>query len=113
MGYVSSRGCGASLVIPSDGSVLVFGAIALIVIGVGMGGYKNAAQQAMSRFRRWPADDPRRINRLLFSYTFIPLSAIFHILSFPLTAEKMNYPADRDFISALYSGHLAPCVSSA
>src|SRR4029078_82614 len=73
---------------------LVFGAIALIVIGVGMGGYRNAAQQMLSIPALAPLMTRERLSPLyFFSYTFIPLSAIAfpHILIFTLTAEKMNH----------------------
>ena len=72
---------------------LLFGAIALIVIGAGMGGFRNAAQ-AMQASPAFSALFTReRISPLyFFSYTFIPLSAIAfpHILIFCLTARKMN-----------------------
>jgi SSS family solute:Na+ symporter len=72
---------------------LLFGAFALIVIGVGMGGFRNAAQtmQATPAFSALLTRE--RISPLyFFSYTFIPLSAIAfpHILIFCLTARKMN-----------------------
>jgi solute:Na+ symporter, SSS family len=72
---------------------LVFGAVALIVIGTGMGGFRNAAQalQASPAFASLLTRE--RISPLyFFSYTFIPLSAIAfpHILIFCLTARKMN-----------------------
>ena len=73
---------------------LVFGAIALIVIGVGMGGYKSAAQQMLSSPALAPLMTRERISPYyFFSYTFIPLSAIAfpHILIFTLTAEKMAH----------------------
>ena len=61
---------------------------------VGMGGYKNAAQQMLSIPALAPLMTRERISPLyFFSYTFIPLSAIAfpHILIFTLTAEKMNH----------------------
>jgi SSS family solute:Na+ symporter len=72
---------------------LLFGAVALIVIGAGMGGFRNAAQamQASPAFSSLLTRE--RISPLyFFSYTFIPLSAIAfpHILIFCLTARKMN-----------------------
>jgi SSS family solute:Na+ symporter len=72
---------------------LLFGAVALIVIGAGMGGFRNAAQamQAAPAFSSLLTRE--RISPLyFFSYTFIPLSAIAfpHILIFCLTARKMN-----------------------
>ncbi|MBC8030547.1 MAG: sodium:solute symporter family protein [Pyrinomonadaceae bacterium] len=72
---------------------LLFGAVALIVIGVGMGGFRNAAQSMLAAPALAPLMTRERISPLyFFSYTFIPLSAIAfpHILIFCLTARKMN-----------------------
>lgn len=72
---------------------LLFGAVALIVIGVGMGGFRNAAQSMLAAPALAPLLTRERISPLyFFSYTFIPLSAIAfpHILIFCLTARKMN-----------------------
>jgi len=71
---------------------LCFGAIALIVIGVGMGGFRSAAQ-ALQASPLSPLLTRERISPYyFFSYTFIPLSAIAfpHILIFCLTARKMS-----------------------
>jgi len=72
---------------------LLFGAVALIVIGAGMGGFKTSVQamQASPAFSALLTRE--RISPLyFFSYTFIPLSAIAfpHILIFCLTARKMG-----------------------
>ncbi len=72
---------------------LLFGAIALIVIGVGMGGFRSAVQAMQSSPALAPLLTRERISPLyFFSYTFIPLSAIAfpHILIFCLTARKMS-----------------------
>jgi len=72
---------------------LLFGAIAIVVIGVGMGGF-GTATKAMLASPLAPLLTRERISPLyFFSYTFIPLSAIAfpHILIFCLTAEKMNH----------------------
>lgn len=72
---------------------LLFGAIALIVIGAGMGGFRSAAQAIQSSPALAPLFTRERISPLyFFSYTFIPLSAIAfpHILIFCLTARKMS-----------------------
>jgi SSS family solute:Na+ symporter len=72
---------------------LVFGAVALTVIGAGMGGFRNAAQAMAASPVLAPLFTRERISPLyFFSYTFIPLSAIAfpHILIFCLTARKMN-----------------------
>jgi solute:Na+ symporter, SSS family len=71
---------------------LCFGAIALIVIGVGIGGFRSAAQ-AMQASPLAPLLTRERISPYyFFSYTFIPLSAIAfpHILIFCLTARKIT-----------------------
>lgn len=72
---------------------LLFGAIALIVIGAGMGGFKSATQDMLASPAFSALLTRERISPLyFFSYTFIPLSAIAfpHILIFCLTARKMN-----------------------
>ncbi|HYG80609.1 MAG TPA: sodium:solute symporter family protein [Pyrinomonadaceae bacterium] len=72
---------------------LVFGAIAVVVIGYGMGGFRAAAEQLQASPATAPLLTRERISPLYFlSYTFIPLSAIAfpHILIFCLTARKMG-----------------------
>jgi SSS family solute:Na+ symporter len=70
---------------------LAFGAIALVVIGVGMGGFSSAAQALDTPATKWLLTRERISPYYFFSYTFIPLSAIAfpHILIFCLTARKM------------------------
>ncbi|HEX8000910.1 MAG TPA: sodium:solute symporter family protein [Pyrinomonadaceae bacterium] len=71
---------------------LLFGAIAIVVIGYGMGGFQSAVQQLQASPATAPLLTRERISPLyFFSYTFIPLSAIAfpHILIFCLTAKKM------------------------
>ncbi len=71
---------------------LCFGAIAIVVIGYGMGGFQAAAEQLQASPATAPLLTRERISPLyFFSYTFIPLSAIAfpHILIFCLTARKM------------------------
>jgi SSS family solute:Na+ symporter len=71
---------------------LLFGAIAIVVIGYGMGGFQAAVQQLQASPATAPLLTRERISPLyFFSYTFIPLSAIAfpHILIFCLTAKKM------------------------
>ena len=70
---------------------LCFGAIALVVIGVGMGGFPSAAQALHTPATSWLLTRERISPYYFFSYTFIPLSAIAfpHILIFCLTARKM------------------------
>jgi len=71
---------------------LCFGAVALIVIGVGMGGFRSAAQAIQASPMASLLTRERISPYYFFSYTFIPLSAIAfpHILIFCLTARKMN-----------------------
>jgi solute:Na+ symporter, SSS family len=70
---------------------LCFGALALIVIGVGMGGFSSAAQALQNSPMASLLTRERISPYYFFSYTFIPLSAIAfpHILIFCLTARKM------------------------
>jgi SSS family solute:Na+ symporter len=72
---------------------LCFGAIAVGVIGAGMGGFSNAAQALQSSPATSALLTRERISPYyFFSYTFIPLSAIAfpHIAIFCLTARKMT-----------------------
>jgi SSS family solute:Na+ symporter len=71
---------------------LCFGAIALIVIGVGMGGFRSAAQAMQASPLASLLSRERISPYYFFSYTFIPLSAIAfpHILIFCLTARKIT-----------------------
>jgi solute:Na+ symporter, SSS family len=71
---------------------LCFGAVALIVIGVGMGGFNTAAQALQASPLSSLLTRERISPYYFFSYTFIPLSAIAfpHILIFCLTARKMS-----------------------
>lgn len=71
---------------------LLFGAIAVGVIGAGMGGFRNAMEQLASSPATSALLTRERISPYyFFSYTFIPLSAIAfpHILIFCLTARRM------------------------
>jgi len=71
---------------------LCFGAVALIVIGYGIGGFNSAAQGILNSPLKYLLTRERISPYYFFSYTFIPLSAIAfpHILIFCLTAKKMN-----------------------
>jgi solute:Na+ symporter, SSS family len=73
---------------------LVFGAIALTVIGVGMGGFSGAIQELQSSSSTAALLTRERVSPLFFfSYTFIPLSSINfpHMIIFCLTAQKMAH----------------------
>jgi SSS family solute:Na+ symporter len=93
---------------------LCFGAVALIVIGVGMGGFRSAAQALQSSPAFAPLLTRERISPLyFFSYTFIPLSAIAfpHILIFCLTARKMSqFKKTVIFYPVCILAIWAPCV---
>jgi SSS family solute:Na+ symporter len=72
---------------------LCFGAIALVVIGTGMGGFRQSAEAMLASPATAPLLTRERISPLFyFSYTFIPLSSIAfpHIAIFCLTARKMS-----------------------
>ncbi|MEK6300785.1 MAG: sodium:solute symporter family protein [Acidobacteriota bacterium] len=72
---------------------LCFGAIALVVIGVGMGGFRESAEALLTSPATSPLLTRERVSPLFFfSYTFIPLSSIAfpHITIFCLTARKMS-----------------------
>jgi SSS family solute:Na+ symporter len=71
---------------------LSFGAIALVVIGRGMGGFPAAIQSLLASPETAPLVTRERVSPLFFlSYTFIPLSTIAfpHITIFCLTARRM------------------------
>ena len=72
---------------------LSFGAIALIVIGRGMGGFSAAMDSLLASPATAPLLTRERISPAFFlSYTFIPLSTIAfpHIAIFCLTARRMS-----------------------
>jgi len=72
---------------------LCFGAIALVVIGIGMGGFQQSAEALLASPGTAPLLTRERVSPLFFfSYTFIPLSSIAfpHITIFCLTARKMS-----------------------
>ncbi|HEX5706994.1 MAG TPA: hypothetical protein VFX96_06845, partial [Pyrinomonadaceae bacterium] len=94
MGYVFFGGMRGTAWVNTFQTILflVFGAIALTVIGAGMGGFSSA----VTAMEQSPAFKPlltrERIDPFyFFSYTFIPLSAIAfpHIAIFCLTARRM------------------------
>ena len=94
MGYVFFGGMRGTAWVNTFQTILflLFGAVAIIVIGAGMGGFRNAAQQMLASPIFAPLLTRERVSPLyFFSYTFIPLSAIAfpHILIFCLTARKM------------------------
>ena len=94
MGYVFFGGMRGTAWVNTFQTVLFlcFGAAALIVIGVGMGGFTTAAQAMQKSPLAYLLTRERISPYYFFSYTFIPLSAIAfpHILIFCLTAQKMS-----------------------
>jgi solute:Na+ symporter, SSS family len=95
MGYVFFGGMRGTAWVNTFQTVLflLFGIIAIFVIGAGMGGFRNAVNQMLASPALAPLLTRERISPLyFFSYTFIPLSAIAfpHILIFCLTARKMS-----------------------
>jgi solute:Na+ symporter, SSS family len=72
---------------------LCFGAIAFLVIGAGMGGFKETTEALIAAPGTAPLMTRERVSPLFFfSYTFIPLSSINfpHMTMFCLTARKMG-----------------------
>jgi SSS family solute:Na+ symporter len=72
---------------------LSFGAIAILIIGAGMGGFSGAVERILADPSTAPLLTRERISpEYFFSYTFIPLSAIAfpHIGIFCLTAKRMS-----------------------
>jgi SSS family solute:Na+ symporter len=72
---------------------LCFGALAVAVIGAGMGGFRSAAEALLGApASSWLLTRERVSPLYFFSYTFIPLSAIAfpHIAIFCLTARHMR-----------------------
>jgi SSS family solute:Na+ symporter len=77
---------------------LVFGAIAMVVIGSGMGGFRNIVADMLASPATSPLLTRERVPTLFFlSYMFIPLSSIAfpHITIFCLTARKMTHFNER------------------
>jgi solute:Na+ symporter, SSS family len=70
---------------------LVFGTVAVLVIGYGMGGFRASAEALLASPSSFLLTRERVSPYYFFSYTFIPLSAIAfpHITIFCLTARKM------------------------
>jgi len=73
---------------------LLFGTIAAVVIGNGMGGFREAMEALIASPATSPLLTRERVSPLyFFSYTFIPLSSIAfpHICIFCLTARNVTY----------------------
>jgi SSS family solute:Na+ symporter len=73
---------------------LMFGTIAIVVVGNGMGGFQAAMEAMLASPAAAPLLTRERISPLYFlSYTFIPLSSIAfpHIAIFCLTARRLGH----------------------
>ncbi len=73
---------------------LLFGTIAVFVIGGGMGGFREAMEALLASPATSPLLTRERVSPMyFFSYTFIPLSSIAfpHICIFCLTARSVTY----------------------
>jgi hypothetical protein len=73
---------------------LLFGTIAAVVIGNGMGGFREAMETLIASPATSPLLTRERVSPwYFFSYTFIPLSSIAfpHICIFCLTARNVTY----------------------
>jgi solute:Na+ symporter, SSS family len=73
---------------------LLFGTIAVFVIGAGMGGFREAMESLLASPATSPLLTRERVSPLyFFSYMFIPLSSIAfpHICIFCLTARNVTY----------------------
>ncbi len=95
MGYVFFGGMRGTAWVNTLQTILFlsFGAIALTVIGRGMGGFSQAAEELLRSPATAPLLTRERISQLFFlSYTFIPLSTIAfpHIGIFCLTAKRLQ-----------------------
>jgi len=94
MGYVFFGGMRGTAFVNTFQTVLFlsFGAVALIVIGRGMGGFPAAIEALLASPSTSPLLSRERVSPwYFFSYTFIPLSTIAfpHIAIFCLTARRM------------------------
>jgi solute:Na+ symporter, SSS family len=96
MGYVLFGGMRGTAWVNTFQTILFlsFGAIAVITIGHGMGGFGQAVESMLASPSTVPLLTRERVSPLyFFSYTFIPLSSIAfpHIGIFCLTARRLAY----------------------
>jgi SSS family solute:Na+ symporter len=96
MGYVFFGGMRGTAWVNAFQTVLflMFGAIAVAVIGAGMGGFRAAMEALLTEPSTAHLLTRERVSPLyFFSYTFIPLSSIAfpHILIFCLTAKRLGH----------------------
>jgi solute:Na+ symporter, SSS family len=95
MGYVFFGGMRGTALVNTFQTILflVFGAVAVAVIGAGMGGFRQASEAMLASPAFKPLLTRERVSPLyFFSYTFIPLSAIAfpHMTIVCLTARKLG-----------------------
>jgi len=96
MGYVLFGGMRGTAWVNTFQTILFlsFGAIAVVTIGRGMGGFRQAIESMLASPSTEPLLTRERVSPLyFFSYTFIPLSSIAfpHIGIFCLTARRLAY----------------------
>src|SRR6266852_7126002 len=96
MGYVFFGGMRGTAWVNTFQTILflMFGTIAVIVIGTGMGGFRRAMESLLASPATAPLLTRERVSPLyFFSYTFIPLSSIAfpHIGIFCLTAKRVGH----------------------
>jgi len=96
MGYVFFGGMRGTAWVNTFQTVLFlsFGAIAVVVIARGMGGFSSAMEALLASPSTAPLLTRERVSPLYFlSYTFIPLSSLAfpHIGIFCLTAKKLSH----------------------
>src|SRR5260221_1656925 len=96
MGYVFFGGMRGTAWVNTFQTVLFlsFGAIAVVVIARGMGGFSSAMESLLASPSMAPLLTRERVSPLYFlSYTFIPLSSLAfpHIGIFCLTAKRLSH----------------------
>jgi SSS family solute:Na+ symporter len=96
MGYVFLGGMRGTALVNAFQTVLflLFGTIAVVVVGAGMGGFRAAVEGMLASPSTAPLLTRERISpAFFFSYMFIPLSAIAfpHIGIFCLTARRLAH----------------------
>jgi SSS family solute:Na+ symporter len=96
MGYVFFGGMRGTAWVNTFQSILflMFGAVAVAVIGAGMGGFRQAMDSLLASPASAPLLTRERVSAwYFFSYSFIPLSSIAfpHIGIFCLTARRLGY----------------------
>jgi SSS family solute:Na+ symporter len=96
MGYVLFGGMRGTAWVNTFQTILFlsFGAVAVVAIGHGMGGFRQTVESMLASPSTVPLLTRERVSPLyFFSYTFIPLSSIAfpHIGIFCLTARRLAY----------------------